>query len=49
MPHQNGGTNVQLHIMNNYPAKYESCRTNELRRVAFTKYIMKLHENVKVP
>jgi len=35
--------------MNNYPAKYESCRTNELRRVAFTKYIMKLHENVKVP
>jgi len=28
----------QLHIMTNYPSKYQSFRTNELRGVAFTRY-----------
>jgi hypothetical protein len=27
----------QLHIMTNYPTKYENCQTNNLRGVAFTK------------
>ena len=27
----------QLHIMTNYPTKYESYQTNDLRGVAFTK------------
>jgi hypothetical protein len=28
----------QLHIMTNYLTKYENYQTNNLRRVAFTKY-----------
>jgi hypothetical protein len=40
----------QLHIMTNYPTKYESYKTNNLRGVAFANItILKLHENLNSP
>ena len=40
----------QLHILTNYPTKYESYQTNNLRGVAFTNItLLKLHENLKSP
>ena len=40
----------QLHIMTNYPTKYESYQTNNLRGVTFANItILKLYENLKSP
>ena len=39
----------QLHIMTNYPTKYESYQTNDLRGDGSQRItILKMHENVKV-